>query len=107
MCKTSPNTVCVSHGSQTTPLEGKGRDSQEPERPEHFLSEHQGRCSLAWERTLVLRRLGSILGRSQVRVRMCVCFYSSEPCLALLMRQLYRTWSEEEKKWGERVWGYS
>lgn len=41
MCKTSPNKVCVSDGSQTTQLEGKGRDSQEPDRPEHFLSEHQ------------------------------------------------------------------
>lgn len=72
MCKTGPNKVCVSHGSQTTQLEGRAGIARNQTDQSIFSASTKGQCSLAWERTLVLRRMGSVLGRSQVRVRMCV-----------------------------------
>lgn len=60
-------------------------------------------CLNVLAKNLSIEEMGSISGRFQVGVRMyAYVLYSSEPFLNL-KRQLYTTWSEEEKKQGERL----
>ena len=60
-------------------------------------------CLNVLAKNLSIEEMGSISVRFQVGVRMyAYVLYSSEPFLNL-KRQLYTTWSEEEKKQGERL----